>query len=317
MAILAGDIGGTKVHLALFKEGERQWFLDEKFPSNLYKSLEEIVAAFLSKHKQKVEKACFGVAGPVQKGRCFATNLPWVIESTHLAKVIGIKTVFLLNDLEANAYGIGLLKPDELLVINSGEENEGNAALIAAGTGLGEAGLYWDGKRHLPFACEGGHASYAPENEFEVELWRFLKEKFGHVSYERILSGPGLISLYQFLVEKKGEKANEQIYKAQDPAREISRLGMEGSCATCAKVLRLFVDVYGSESGNLCLKILAVGGLYIGGGIAPKLSPLFRSGTFTDRMISKGRFAPLLAKIPVRLILNENTALMGAAAYAR
>ncbi len=315
MVILAGDIGGTKVRLALFKEGERNWFLSEKFPSSHYQSLEEIVANFLSKHQQKVKRACFGVAGPVQHGRCVATNLPWVIESTLLAKVIGIKEVSLLNDLEANAYGISCLRKEELLVVNPGEKNEGNAALLSAGTGLGQAGLYWDGKRHRPFACEGGHTSYAPENEMELELWRFLSQKFGHVSYERILSGPGLVSLYQFLVEKKGEKESKEIYKAQDPAKEISRLGMEGSCPTCGRVLSLFVDIYGSESGNLCLKMLAVGGLYLGGGIAPKLSSLFLSGRFLERMTSKGRFASLLSKIPVHLILNENAALLGAAHY--
>lgn len=315
MITLAGDIGGTKVHLALFNRGRRDWLVDEKFRSSHYHSLEEIVISFLSKHQRKVDRACFGVAGLVQGKHSNATNLPWTIESDNLARVIGIGQVDLLNDLEANAYGINWLSSEEFLLINAGKEIQGNAALISAGTGLGEAGIYWDGKKHRPFACEGGHTSYAPENDQEIELLHYLRSRFEHVSYERLLSGAGLFSLYRFLIDHLGEKENREVSIAENPAKAISKLGLEKKCRTCEHALDWFIEIFGSEGGNLCLKMLAVGGLYIGGGIAPKIAPLFISGKFMKRMIAKGRFSSLLTQIPVKLILNENTALLGAAYY--
>lgn len=317
MTILAGDVGGTKVHLALFLPDQQMWLEDEKFPSNHYKSLEEIISIFLKKHRTKIECACFGIAGPVQNGECHATNLPWVIKASQLEEVIGSKRIILLNDLEANAYGISSLAPQEMLVINLGQAIQGNAALIAAGTGLGEAGLYWDGQRYRPFASEGGHVSYAPEDELELELWQFLRKQFEHVSYERLLSGTGLALIYRFLTEKKLEEKNLLVERAEEPAKAITQMGLEKKCPTCLRALDWFVQIYGSEAGNLALKMMALGGIYIGGGIAPKIAPLFCTGKFMKRMVAKGRFSSLLSRIPVRLILNENTALLGAANYVR
>lgn len=317
MVILAGDVGGTNTRLALFSEGRRDFLIEQKFPSKNFQSLEEIVLQFLEGRQEKIEKACFGVAGPVQNERCKTTNLPWIIEASNLAKVIGIERVYLLNDLEAHGYGISLLHESEWVEISPGEKKVGNAALISAGTGLGEACLYWNGKEHIPFASEGGHVSFSPENEREIELLRFVKKEHSHVSYERFLSGSGIALLYRFLVENGHEKAREEVDRAENPASQITFLAMEQKCPTCTRVLEWFVEIYGSEAGNLALKVLAVGGLYIGGGIAPRMVPFFRSGKFMERMTTKGRVSPLLSKIPVKLILNGNTALIGAARYCK
>ena len=200
--ILAGDIGGTNTRLAFFedKDGGLRALVEETFPSREHASLDEIVRQFAAAHKLQISLACFGIAGPIWGGRCETTNLAWIVDAHQLAKGLGIKTVGLINDLEANAYGISALAPEDFQIVNAGvADNVGNRAVIAAGTGLGEAGLYWDGTRHRPFACEGGHADFAPRTDLEVELFRYLKERFGHVSWERVLSGPGLLNLYEFL----------------------------------------------------------------------------------------------------------------------
>ncbi len=314
--ILAGDIGGTNTRLALFHEG-KQVGEERKFPSQNYKSLEEIIKEFLG--SKKVDKACFGVAGPVQNGKCKATNLPWIIDSASISQTQNIHSVYLLNDLEANAYGIKVLKKEDLYLLHRGVEQKGNQALISAGTGLGEAGLFWDGEKHLPFACEGGHADFAPRDELEVELFFYLKKKFGHVSYERALSGPGLHSLFEFLVETGKETCLAEVkaeMEKKDPSKVISEWGMKNKDRACVRALDWFISLYGAEAGNIALKFLSLGGLYVGGGIAPHLVEKMKKGTFHASFVNKGRFKPLLDSIPIWIILNDNAALLGAAFYA-
>lgn len=319
--ILGGDVGATKTHLALFEiKDKRKWVADEKFKSREHESLIAIVRQFLSKHSAKIEKVCFGVPGVVINGRCHPTNLPWVVEADEISKELGIKSVQLINDLEANAYGIGCLSPDELVILNQGKKLNGNQAIISAGTGLGQAGIFWNGSEHIPFATEGGHASFAPVNEIEISLLQYLKKEFDHISFERILSGSGLVRLYQFLIESGHETEKEDLKKAikeGDSPRMITDFGSRGVSRACKKALQLFVSIYGSEAGNLAMKMLAIGGLYIGGGIAPKILKEMKEGEFMRRFTAKGRMKTFLSEIPVSVIMNENTALLGTAEYAR
>ena len=259
--ILAGDVGGTKVELSLFEDVKsRKIVKEERFLCKDYKSLEEMVQAFLSNHSFPITHSCFGIAGPIEGNICRATNLPWIVNGVTLAKLLHIPHVSLINDLEANAWGITCLRDDELYLLTQGSGlNIGNKALISAGTGLGEAGLYFDGKKHVPLACEGGHCNFAPTNEEEVEIWRYLQAKYSHVSYERILSGAGLENLYRFWVEVKKEKELPQVQERilkEDPAKVIYEYGSTGQCPICEKAVHRFVSVYGSEAGNLALKFL-------------------------------------------------------------
>lgn len=311
LMILAGDIGGTKTHLALYQGN--QCLYEEKYLSLNFNSLGDLVKQFLSSRTEKISCACFGIAGPVRDGECHATNLPWVLKASELSKELNIGQVFLINDLEANAWGLRALSAEEFLVLNEGKTVQGHAALIAAGTGLGEAGIYWDGKKRHPFACEGGHVDFAPRNELEMELLRYLHKRFGHVSYERVLSGPGLHNLYRFLVEMRLESEEDFTL---DP-RVITDRALAGTSRACTRALDWFISLYASEAGNLALKLLAVGGVYLGGGIVPKILPFFKAEAFMKAFTAKGRFASLLAEIPVRVILNDNTALLGALEYAK
>ncbi len=315
---LAGDIGGTKTHLALFEKDSEKPIKDKKFPSKDFKSLCEIVSSFLESG-EKIEKACFGIAGPVKDGKCKATNLPWVVETANLSKVLNTSSIALLNDLESNAWGIRTLPEEDFFTLNEGsKEAKSNQALISAGTGLGEAGLLFDGKDHLPFACEGGHCDFAPRNEEEIELWMFLNKKFGHVSYERVLSGPGFVNIYEFIVESKKEKPSSSIdEKEGSVAKIITERALSKSCPACEKTLEWFVSLYGAEAGNLALKYLSLGGLYIGGGIAPKILEEMKDKIFMDSFTNKGRFASLLSSISVKVVLNPLTALFGSAYFAR
>lgn len=314
--ILAGDIGGTNTRLALFEKG-RMVGGERKFPSPKYNSLEEIIREFLQ--GKTVTKACFGVAGPIRDGTCKITNLTWNIDAAHISQTLRIGSVHLLNDLEANAYGLKALKKEELYLLHEGKRQTGNQALIAAGTGLGEAGLFWDGKSHRPFACEGGHTDFAPRNALEMELLVYLKKKFGHVSYERIVSGPGLHNLFQFLVETGKQKwapAVKAEMEKGDPARVVSEWGRENKDPACVYALDWFISLYGAEAGNMALKFLSLGGFYVGGGIAPHLVDKIKKGTFHSSFVDKGRFKELLASIPIWIVLNDNAALLGAANYA-
>ncbi|MDN3509154.1 MAG: glucokinase [Candidatus Neptunochlamydia sp.] len=323
MTYLAGDIGGTKTHLALFKEEQRKVIClkEQKFPSQKYPNLRLIVKEFLKDVNEKVVKGCFGIAGPVKKGKSQATNLPWLVEGAVLSKELSNNKVSLINDLEANAYGLNMLQEDGFFLLNEGDKKaEGNKALVSAGTGLGEAGIFFGEKRDIPFACEGGHTDFAPRDEREDSLLRFLRKKFGHVSYERILSGPGLYNVYQFIVETKVEGEKEDVLEeiaSGDSPRLISEKGLSGNSKACRKALELFVSIYGSEAGNVALKMFALGGVYIGGGIAPKILSFFKEGSFIDSFKRKGRFSNLLGEIPVRVVLNDKTALLGAMYYAK
>ena len=320
--ILAGDIGGTNARLAVFDvvDGHFSLISASVFPSREYSSLDEIVSKFVRTANVHPHAACFGVAGPVRNGRVEASNLPWIIESKRLAEELDLKKALLINDLEANAWGIAFLDPADLVSLNQVKGTPvGNQAVISAGTGLGEAGMYWDGTKHLVFASEGGHADFAPRNELETELLRYLRVRFGHVSYERIVSGPGLVNVFNFLrdtgrgVEPKW-LADEMLHS--DPAAAISRAAIDGKCGLSEQAIDLFVSIYGAEAGNLALKIMATGGIYLGGGIAPKMLPKLAGPLFMEGFLSKGRMQHLLEAIPVRVITNDKVALLGAARYA-
>jgi glucokinase len=319
--ILAGDIGGTNARLACFQaQNDRLHLVAERvFPSREHSELGEIVRQFLDDSAAPPEAACFGIAGPIRNGRVETSNLPWVVEQSRLAHQIGVAATLLINDLEAIAWGIGALTAGDLIPLNrvSGPVC-GNQGVIAPGTGLGEAGLFWDGSRHHVFACEGGHADFAPQGELQIELLRFLEARFGHVSYERIISGPGLVNVYEFLRDSGGGKESPELAaklaKGDAPA-EISRAALDDSCPLAAKALDLWISVYGAEAGNLALKVMATGGLFLAG-ISPKVLTKLKSPLFMQAFLDKGRLRRLLESIPVQLVTNEKTGLLGAARCA-
>ena len=320
--ILAGDIGGTNARLAFFNVVDGRFALISAtvFPSREYSGLDQIVSEFLSTSDVHPDRACFGIAGPVRNGRVETSNLPWVVDSEPLANGLHLDKVSLINDLEANAWGIADLDLKDAVAINQVKGNPaGNQAVIAAGTGLGEAGMYWDGTHHQVFASEGGHTDFAPRNELEVELFRYLNTQYGHVSYERILSGPGLVNVFHFLRDT-GRGTEPKWLTAEmlhsDPAAAISQAAMDGKCALCEQAVDIFVSVYAAEAGNLALKVMATGGIFLGGGIAPKMLPKLSGPLFMHAFAAKGRMQPLLESIPVRVITNDKTALLGAARYA-
>jgi glucokinase len=319
--ILAGDVGGTKVHLALydFTKGSLQHSRDARFPARDYSGLEEIVREFLA--GETVSSACFGVPGPVRDGRLRLTNLPWTLDSRDLAHNLKIDHVFLINDLEANGYGVAELKSDQIFTLSEGDPSQtGNRALIAAGTGLGEGILAWNGKIHIPMPSEGGHTDYGPRNEDEIDLLRFLKQKYnGRVSYERVVAGMGITNIYDFLRDVRGMEEPKWLsdrLAAEDPNAVITELALAAKSEICEKTLDMYVSAYGAEAGNLALKILSVGGLYLGGGIAPRILEKLKDGTFMKAFTDKGRLSQLLINMPVRVILESRAALLGAAAYA-
>ena len=321
MRVLAGDIGGTKTRLAVFDvEGARLDTLCEaSYPSGEYVSLDAIVQDFLDRADADCRQACFGIAGPVQQGRAETTNLPWVIEAQAMAAGFGFDTVSLMNDLQANAWGIEALDDDDCCLLSAGRPDAaGNASIIAAGTGLGEAGLYWDGQRHWPFASEGGHADFSPHSDLEIAMLEYLRKRFAHASWERVVSGPGLVNLHDFLCAHRGVAVPAWLHDemaAGDAAAAISRAALDERDAVCADALDLFVHLYGVEAGNHALKIMATGGIYIGGGIAPRILDKIKGPLFMQGLLSKGRMRPLLEGMPVRVILNDRTALYGPALY--
>ena len=320
--ILAGDVGGTKVDLGLydFVNGKLKKSRDKVFKAKEYNGLETIVKEFLG--EDKVTAACFGVPGPVRDGRLRLTNLPWTLDSRELSKNLGIDHVFLINDLEANGYGVAELAPEQIYTLSEGDASQtGNRALIAAGTGLGEGLLIWNGRTHIPYPSEGGHGDYAPRNEDEIDLLRFLKEKYnGRVSFERVVAGMGLTSIYEFLREVRGMEEpawlTEKFAAAGDPNSVITEMGLSAKSDICEKALDMFVSAYGAEAGNLALKVLSIGGIYVGGGIAPRIIEKLKDGTFMKAFTDKGRLSQLLINMPVRIILESRAAQMGAAAYA-
>lgn len=320
--ILAGDIGGTKANLALFewRDGRFLAIREGSYWSASYASLERLVHEFLGEDVHRVAAACLGIPCPVEEGRCETPNLPWVIDQRALQQTVAVPKLALLNDLVAMAYGLILLPDDRFAVLNPGDfTRRGNATLIAAGTGLGEAILFWDGSEWQPSPSEGGHADFAPTSEVEIELLWYLNREFGRTSYERVLSGPGLYNIYRFLKETgRGEEPKwlKHRLSREDPAAVIAGTALARACPLCVQALDLFVHIYGAEAGNLALKALATGGVYIGGGIAPKILPWLQSGIFMEAFTNKGRLSRLLSRIPVQVILDQKTALYGAARYA-
>ena len=347
--ILAGDIGGTKTYLALYdwKQDRVEPTREEKFYNADFESFEEILSEFLAppekqtdefgseddleedsssddetepdeKPDDPIEAACFGVAGPIIDNRCRATNLPWVIDGHTLATHMNIAKVQLLNDVEAMAYGVLVLRPEETQLVNGQSQQKGTKVLVAPGTGLGEAIMYWDGEQYHPLPSEGGHSSFAPTSDIEIDLLRYIRTSFLHVSVERVLSGDGLHTIYQFL---RDTKKNEPTWFAEllptgDPPALISEAALNGKPDICVQALELFVSILGAEAGNLALKALARGGVYLGGGIVPQIVPRLKDQRFAQSFIAKGRYKRLLSTIPVHVILNDRAGLLGAASVA-
>ncbi len=320
--ILAGDIGGTKTVLGLFETatGPRIPVAEATFPSASYAGLEVIVREFLNQVGKDVEVACFGVAGPVTGDKARITNLPWVVDAAVLGRELRFGTVRLLNDLEAVANAVPILEPADLYTLNEKKAAAGGTiGVLAPGTGLGEAFLAWDGATYRAYPSEGGHCSFAPRTPLEVELLRFLLERFEHVSYERVCSGLGLPNLYAFFREREHMEelpyVAEQLATAGDPTPVIVRAAMdpERPSPLCRRTLETFVSILGAEAGNLALKVLATGGIYLGGGIPPRIQPVLQAGAFMQTYQHKGRFGAMVAQMPVYVILNSKAALLGAA----
>lgn len=318
--ILAGDIGATRTRLAAFQmDGNRlECVVEKDYKSQDYGALSEVLPLFIRGEGIPVHSACFGVAGPVRAGRSKISNLPWTIDARELARQLRLESVGLLNDLEAYAYGIDALESKDFVTLSEGSEDaEGNRAVISAKTGLGVAGLYWDGFRHHPFPCEGGHADFAPKDELQMELLAYLQKKYGRISCERILSGPGIRNIYDFLREtRKAEEPDwlrEQLASTSDPPALISRLGLEKKAAICEQTLTLFVGVFGAEAGNCALHYMTTGGIFIGGIIASKIVEKMKDPIFMESFLDKGRMGTLLKDMPVKIIVNDECGLVGAA----
>ena len=320
--ILAGDIGGTNTRLAFFRNDNGRFVpvYEHIFPSRQFRGLDEILVKFVSDARLTPDATALGIAGPVRQGRVEASNLPWIVDASQLARELKLDSVVLLNDLEAQAWGIRCLGESDTIALNKVKGVPiGDRTVVAAGTGLGEAGLFWDGQQHRIFASEGGHADFAPRNELEIELLRYLAKRFGHVSYERIVSGPGLVNVYMFLRDtRRGEEPpwlREEML-AGDPAAAVSRAALAGKSSLAEQALDMMISVYGAEAGNMALKVLALGGVFLAGGIAPKILPKLAGPLFMQAFLSKGRLQHLLESIPVFVITNEKTGLLGAACYA-
>ncbi|NUO03399.1 MAG: glucokinase [Saprospiraceae bacterium] len=319
--LLAADVGGTKTDVGLFKRYNGKMILEKEavFSSKQFNSLSEIIRSFHSEAPLP-ERLSIAFAGPILDGKAKATNLDWQVDTAVLSHELGIRQVFLLNDLEAKAYGLAALtKKDFRSIYAKKNTAEGNIAIIAPGTGLGEAGLFWDGRMFHPFATEGGHTDFAPRNEFDWELLLYLQQQFGHVSWERVVSGPGIYQIYCFLRDVKHREAPEILQEnieKQDPAAAIA-LGAKENCPICEETMRLFVRYLAIETSNLALKLKATGGIFIGGGILPKIWNENYGEIFLEHFFEVGRMRPLLEEMPVQLILNPQTALLGAAWYGK
>jgi len=320
LRILTGDIGGTNTRLAIGTLGADGLQIDhrETFSSPGHDGLASIIERFSPAQQAPLDAAAFGVAGPVKHGVCRTTNLPWEISQQQLAKQLQLDAVYLLNDLEAMAWGIGNLAADEQISLQAGAaEDNGNRAVIAAGTGLGQAGLYCDAGHYRPFATEGGHADFAPRSERDWQLLQYLQQRHTHVSWERLVSGPGLVTLHEFVLQQHQTPPPDWLGEADEkPAAHITHLALQNSDALCVETLNWFVELYGREAGNLALKMNATGRLYLGGGIAPKILPALQSGLFIDAFLDKGRMRTLLESVPVQVICSDQVSLKGLACYA-
>lgn len=320
--ILSGEIGATRTRLAAFEtEGNSlQRVVEKLYMSQEHGDLSGIITDFIRTEGIPVQSACFGVAGPVKRGRSKISNLPWTIDARELAKQLKLNAVGLINDLEAYAYGIDALDSKDFVTLNEGSgDEEGNRAVISARTGLGMAGLYWDGFRHHPFACEGGHADFAPRDGLGMELLTYLQKKYGRVSCERILSGPGIKNIYDFLRDAnkvdEPQWLREQMAAAIDAPALISQLALESKAAICDQTLSLFVSIYGAETGNCALNFLSTGGIFLGGSIAAKIVPKMKDPIFMQSFLDKGRMEQLLKEMPVKIVLNDDSGIIGAARY--
>ncbi|HEU5379489.1 MAG TPA: glucokinase [Ktedonobacteraceae bacterium] len=324
--LLAGDIGGTKTNLAVFstetEDGWKKPLAEATFPSGKYAGLEALVQEFQEQHHFPIEHASFGVAGPVVGGHATITNLPWVLEENHLKQVLRIPSVTLLNDLTAIAHSVPYLETNDLHTLNAGHPvQEGALAVVAPGTGLGEAFLTCHGGQYHAHTSEGGHADFAPADELQLELLRYLQQRFKHVSFERVCSGKGLPNIYAFLKDtgRASEPSwlTEQLAKVKDPTPLIvdNALDIQQACEICTLTLETFVSILGAEAGNMALKVLATGGVYLGGGIPPRILPFLSEGRFMQAFLRKGRLSDMLTPIPVYVILNPNVALLGAARH--
>ncbi|HYR96908.1 MAG TPA: glucokinase [Candidatus Binatus sp.] len=319
--LLCADIGGTKTKLALFRRDRPLELVSlETYASRDVQDLGALIGEFLAREPWTIDAVCLGVAGPVTATQVETTNLPWLIDANELSAGLAGVPVFLLNDLEALAYGVPVLREDACVVLNPGlADPTGTVAVIAAGTGLGEGGLLWAGRRRLAIPSEGGHADFAPRTAREMALLRYLLSRWPHVSYERVLSGPGIVNVFEFLRDVEGldvPPALAVALGAGDPAAALTEAALAGAAPIASATLDMFVDVYGAEAGNLALKLKSTGGLYVGGGIAPKILLKLRDGRFRNAFLAKGRFTELLSEITVRVILDEHAALYGAAEYA-
>ena len=321
--ILAGDIGGTKTNLALYayEDGVLKLQLQRQYASQEYARFSEVIAEFVAFCGiAEMEVVCLGVAGPVINGVCRTTNLPWTIDERELKKECKSTKVKLLNDLEATAYGMLYLQEEEFVNVNkNAQATQANRAIIAAGTGLGTAILFYDGKNYHPIASEGGHCDFAPLNPLQDELLVWMRKRHpSHVSIERLISGDGLYTIYEFLKEKgfsDEPKAMLQASEDDDKNAIVTRCALEEKNLLCVETMRIFVEIYGAQAGNLALTSLSLGGVYIGGGIAPKILPFLLDGVFLDAFINKGRFKEMLCKMEVKISLNPQTALLGAAHF--
>lgn len=320
--ILAGDIGGTKTNLGIFVKGKRRPLLRNfnSYPSRGYRGLEDIIAQFLSENPFKINRACFGIAGPVEKGRCRTTNFPWDVFESRIKKVFKLKKVRLINDLSAMAASVPYLVQSEIFPLNHGRlQKNGNISLIAPGTGLGQALLVYSDGGYIPVPSEGGHADFAPGNELEAGLLKYLWKEYGHVSFERIISGIGILNIYNYL--KSTGKYSEPAWLSEeiagdDPARAINEAACEKGQKLCLKTVDIFLSILGAAAGNLALTGLTKGGVYIGGGMPPKMLWRFKEDIFMKAFVKKGRFSGLMEEMPVNIILNSHAALMGAAIEA-
>jgi glucokinase len=317
--VLAGDIGGTKTNLGLFQRGGRRPAASvmESFPSQEAPGLEKIVERFLEKHPVRVASACFGIAGPVIHGRCKTTNLPWEVSEEGLRKRFNWPRVRLINDLVATAHAVPFLHGREIYRLNRERDRKGeNIALIAPGTGLGMALLVFHEGHYISVPSEGGHIGFSPTKEEEVSLWRYLRQRHSRVSVERVLSGPGLMNIYEWLKESRSYQQPawlKQLIETMDPGKVITDHALNGKDPLCSEALEVFVAILGATAGNLALTCMGTGGVFLGGGIPPKILPFLEKPYFLEAFADKGRFSGLMKKIPVKVILNDRAALLGAA----
>jgi glucokinase len=319
MKVLASDVGGTNTRLAVCEVvgNEVRQVIEDVAPSGSHGSLQEVVREFVASTGEVVHVACFGLPGPVHGRKAQLTNLPWEVDADALEHALGIPHVVLINDLVANAHGLAALAPEDFLVVREGvADQEGNRGLVSAGTGLGHAGMQCVKGRLYPFATEAGHCDFAPSNDEEVRLLGFLRRKHGgHVSWERAVSGPGLASLFAFVLEEARAPAPAWMHDG-DPADDITRAALEGTDELCVRALDLFLALYGAQAGNFALSVLATGGIYLGGGIAPRLAKAIPTSPFLERFDDKGRLRAVVEQIPIRIVLDDKAALQGAALHA-